>query len=500
MRLLLTIAVALGGCAVPAGSDAPSAGTDSDAHTDPDTGPGTVDGDDDGPTDPDPGTDPDPDPTSPAPCELSAIGEAVHAAVLESNSADSLVPMSQLLTFYNDAGEALVEGPEVFPTLADLIARAEHDVSFATFVWEVGSDPSNALLDGLGRLEARLRAEGTRETPVTVRFLVYANRLMGARGVGEPLVLAVRNLDLDPRYVEVDVATRESWGLGAMHQKVVVIDGEIVHVGGANVEFVHGWEDGLVPWHDSAYIARGEIAHAMLLSFDDMWIEGRTWECDGSVCNTELNRRPARTLRTPIHADGCLPMLALTRRPRGEINNRVDNAQDQGWLAAMGAATEVIKIESPNLNDNAAKDAILDALERGVNVRIVLSLGFNERTESLPGVGGGNAANADELYARATEAIGAAEACRLLQIRWYARDASGPIEGNGAGASHTKYMSVDDQMVIVGSGNMDTVSWNNAGEVNLAVDDAEVTAEWNGRMFDADFARSFASGHCGSAG
>ena len=499
MRLpSLPLLLALAACTAPvtdAGTD-----TETGSATDSDEGDRSRDSDpdptDDGatPTDPDGGTDPDPalDPA----CPLSDLGLAVHTAVLESRAGDSLVPLSDVLTFHNEAGPALIEGPEIFPTLADLIADAQHDVSFATFVWEVGSDPSNVLLEGLSRLEARLRAEGPRETPVTVRILVYANRLMGERGVGEPLALAVRELELDASYVDATVATRGSWALGAMHQKLVVIDGEIVHVGGANVEFVHGWEDGVVPWHDSAYIVRGEIARPLLRSFDDMWYEGSAWHCDGTRCDTERNGWPERTLRTPIDAGSCIPMLALTRRPRGEPNNNVDNPQDQGWLAAMENAREVIQIESPNLNDNAAKDAIIAALTRGVTVRIVLSLGFNETTESLPGVGGGNAANADELYARATEAVGAETACRLLHIRWYAGDDGRAIVGNGEGASHTKYMSVDGQLVIVGSGNMDTVSWNNSGEVNVGVDSAEVTAAWDSRLFTPDFERGVPAHDC----
>lgn len=500
-RRFLLLAPLLVACAVDAGpavgSD-PATGADTDRAWTPDAGASSGHGDGDpaeGDADTGP-TDPPAEPGEPHPCELSHVGAAVYEAAVTAREGDSLLPVEHTVSFWNDADAALVDGPEIFPALADLIAEARHDVDFATFVWEVGSDPSDAILDGLSRLEERLRAEGAPERPVRVRLLVHANILTGPSRVAEPLVRAVDALGLDPLYVDVAVATRDSWGLGAMHQKLVVLDGSVAHVGGANVEHVHGWEEGRVPWHDTAYVVRGEAAHGLLLSFDRMWLQGRTWTCAAGDCASETNEAPERLSEPALRVDSCLPMIALTRRPRGEINNDVDNPQDQGYLAALAAAESVVKIESPNLNDDHAKDAIRDTLRRGVEVRMVLSLGFNERTQSLPGQGGGNAANVDELYAWAVEELGAGEACRLLRVRWYSRDGATAIEGNGEGASHAKYMSVDHRLVIVGSANMDTQTWNHSGEVNVAVDDAATTAAWDDRVFDPDFDRGVATAHC----
>jgi phosphatidylserine/phosphatidylglycerophosphate/cardiolipin synthase-like enzyme len=68
-----------------------------------------------------------------------------------------------------------------------------------------------------------------------------------------------------------------------------------------------------------------------------------------------------------------------------------------------------------------------------------------------------------------------------LQWRWF------PVEGNVPGAHHIKYLSVDEEVVIMGSTNMDTQSINRARETSIAVDDATTTRAWDEKVFLADF-------------
>ena len=43
---------------------------------------------------------------------------------------------------------------------------------------------------------------------------------------------------------------------------------------------------------------------------------------------------------------------------------------------------------------------------------------------------------------------------------------------------------------------MDTQSWNQSGEVNIAIDDAAVNARFDGKIFDPHFATAVPTGHC----
>ena len=82
-------------------------------------------------------------------------------------------------------------------------------------------------------------------------------------------------------------------------------------------------------------------------------------------------------------------MMILGRRADASpFSNRDDNTQDRAFVAAFDGARRRIRVATPNLNDDAAKRALLDAARRGVTVEVVLSEGFNDATDGLPGQGG----------------------------------------------------------------------------------------------------------------
>lgn len=429
-------------------------------------------------------------------CELSEVGQAVLDAAQAATPKNSAIPAKHMLTFGNEPGEILITGREIFPELRALITNAERWVDLATFVWEPGSNGSDELLEGLRSLATRLAAQGRKGDPVRVRILVNAIGLAGMEEkTGTALAGAVGALGLDPALVQVEVATRTLGGLGSMHQKLAIIDNRAVHIGGANIETVHDWKDGAHPWNDSAYTLFGEVATSLARDFDTHWDLGRQWTCDSSGC-TSSRTVPELLPRKATPADSCVPMMTLARWPTERIANKVDSQMDQGYLGAFGAAARTIKIMSPNLNDDAVRAALIDAIGRGVDVQIVLALGFNELTESIPGQGGGNAFNVDLLYTDAATRHGQDAVCQHLAVRWYTDPELGLIEGNGPGASHLKYTSVDGQLTIVGSANMDTQSWNQSGEANVAIDDAAATARHDAEVFDPAFARGQPTGHC----
>ncbi|MBT8493703.1 MAG: phosphatidylserine/phosphatidylglycerophosphate/cardiolipin synthase family protein [Deltaproteobacteria bacterium] len=495
LRLLLPLLALCGACASESGSDEP--------------------------LEPTPRT----EPAAPDECRLSALGSSIATAAAASNPDVSLVPLDQVLSYDNVAGPALIEGEEIFTALGAMIAEAEVDANLAFFDWEVGSDPSDALLDGLLALDERLNDERAankgvwERAPVQVRITVNAPRF-NPQLVAEPLRRAVDAIDLDERLVEVHVGTRPAFTFGVMHEKLAVIDGLHVHIGGANVQGYNDWTHDYPSWWDSAYVLSGSVAQSALHVFESHWAESSVWQCDYNSCEQAPAQPFERTVAEPMD-DACTPMIALNRRPVGEPNNDIDSAQDAGYLAGMNGARSHIHIQTPNLNDDAAKDALLDAMARGVQVRVVLPLGFNDNFAGplIFGQGGTNDENADELYERARQVLADAgkdpeTVCDVLDIRWFSRrQPDGSIlliddrecetlpedacaGGHVHGAAHAKYMSVDDQVVFVGSLNQDTQSWNNAGETNVAIDSVEATERYDSRLFDPAFEIATPTYHC----
>jgi phosphatidylserine/phosphatidylglycerophosphate/cardiolipin synthase-like enzyme len=398
--------------------------------------------------------------------------------------------------------DVLIEGPEIFPKMAELIEHAESEILFQTFVWEGDSVAAKNIVDALGRLQERLRGEArTDRPPVVARFLVDASRFgIPSKKTSDimPIVAeAIEAQKLDPSLVVWEIATFEHTTVGNNHGKTLVVDGREAVVTGANPERVH---DPGEPWHDSGYHVTGDVALALMADFDYAWNRGVLWSCgsnrDGHDCQHDT--RPIRhvPLASYLPEDTCKPILVIGRkRNANPFNNRTDNTQDRAFLAAFRGASSRIRIETPNLNDDAAKKALLDAIGRGVVVELIVGRKFNESAQNVPGQGGGNEENMRKLYEKLRER-GVEKPCDMLRARYYSFDGVEAVVGNGPRASHTKYATIDGAVAIVGSTNMDTQSWNNAHEVDLVVDDAEVVRAWDQQLFEADFARAIPVDGC----
>lgn len=398
------------------------------------------------------------------------------------------VPGDHYATARNAADtDALIDGPQIFPKFRELIAGANYDVVLQTYVWEVGSDPANEILAGLTELARRRAAEAPTAPPVTVRFLIDASTVgFGSSTKTLPqLQASVDALGLDPARVRFELAAFYHIAFGNLHVKTLVVDGRDAIITGANPQAHHNYD---APWRDSGYHLTGDVAVSLLADFDSAWRRGSLWTCGGDeavpfVDCMAVPERPIYTVRRgAVAADTCRTMLVITRQPdQDPTANRTDNTQDQALLAGFAAATTSIHMQTPNLNDDAAKTALLDAVKRGVQVDIVLSRGFNDVSEGLA-QGGDNDMNVRMLY----DDLAAAHvtgACDKLRVRWYSHDGRQPTYGNGYYASHAKYASIDDQVVVVGTANMDTQSWNNSREVNVAVDDRAIATAWDAQLF-----------------
>jgi cardiolipin synthase A/B len=390
----------------------------------------------------------------------------------------------------------LLDGPMIFPAMRQLIANARRDVNLQTYVWEPGSQPAQDILAGLSKLE-QVRKANNATMPVNVRFLFDVSTI----GYGSFLYLIpqaaaeIAALDLDPKYVKIELAGYMHAAMGNLHKKTLVVDSQEAIITGANPQAHH---DYATPWRDSGYQVSGEVASALEDDFDTGWEMSKLWTCGTNEAGTADNCMKANQpiVREPVTVayseDACLPIIVTTRAPDANpFSNRTDNTQDQAFLAAFGAARHHIRIKTPNLNDDAAKNAVIEAVKRGVRVEISLSKGFNDKSESSPGQGGTNEENVAALY----QLLGGRAACDKLQIRWHTHDGVAVV-GNGAFASHAKYVSIDDTIAIVGSANMNTQSWNNSMEVNIVVDDVETTQAWDAGMFNKDFGAGIVVDQC----
>ncbi|KZV94113.1 phospholipase D/nuclease, partial [Exidia glandulosa HHB12029] len=173
-----------------------------------------------------------------------------------------------------------------------------------------------------------------------------------------------------------------------------------------------------------------------------------------------------------------VPMALVNRRPY-PVPGHSDLAtpQNAAWLAAIALAKDHVFIQSPVFSAHPAVEAVLAACRRGVHVTLYVDDGFNDFAEGVvPFQGGTNDAVRDEMY----DELKKTGHEQFLEYAWYtAKDQSAPLgfDSNQRNC-HVKFLAVDGQVAVMGSGNMDTQSWYHSQEVNVMVDSPSLVAEW----------------------
>ena len=191
-------------------------------------------------------------------------------------------------------------------------------------------------------------------------------------------------------------------------------------VGGAQKEVLQAQADpsdkpnGL-GWFQTAMVLEGDNAFAVRSEMAEAW-----QHADG-----DRNVAPSPAVQ-PV-SDACTRIVPLGRHAEA----KEEASADKGYAALFRAATQEVHAITPNLNDDRARQGLADATA-DAEVFLVLSKGFNDTTESIPGQGGTNASNAKKLAEMAKDK------CKL-HIRWFAQDDGTVIDGNGVGASHPKW-------------------------------------------------------------
>lgn len=421
---------------------------------------------------------------------LSPMAQKVHDAITASSVLENS-PTKLIKTGCNSLDTVMVDGPAIFSALRDKIATAEHEVNIAFFAWEESSDAARLIGDGLKQAgDARGRSSG----PLLVRILISdSEHALSGRTINH-IYDSSKSWNLDPSKVRLQMATYPYVGLGAFHSKFVVIDDKALFVTGANPQGHHDAPKApfnLPPWHDTGYIFSGPVSIAALDAFDAAWANhARNWTCRPRNlrrdCDDTRHANPSRgwIAAGPPHT-GTLALLTVGRNAKELPNTSIQNPQDRAWLTLMSEAQTSINIETPNINDEHFQDAVIAAARRGVTVRLMTSKRFNDVQYNGPGE------KNLEIVGRLRKRMWSTGSTSApLHICWYSRDGEDPVVGNHPGANHTKFMSVDGQIAIVGSGNMDFPSWKNSNEFNILIDSAAEVSRIEKAFFNSDWSKA----------
>ena len=467
-------------------------------------------------------------------CELTPLAKTIHDAVDTfvtkrkmrkkkkgwfTGDQTRFLRQDLITTKRNAVGPAMMDSPGIFSALGRIIEEADYEFDLLTFFMEHDSDPYKEILNAFKKRLSLIYS--TRPLPGKVfRIRIFANAISPlnikgsertiAKKLITPYMNLLKELNLDPEVVQIEVATHVHGARGAIHDKLGIVDGSYLHIGGANIQNKNNYDN---PERDSGYILKGDIATQAMESFDTLWRKRRSYckvtrengkylaVCElqkgNVVIDRDKNILKPQYEKLGLGDKGCIPMTILSKRKKGFLDKQsIINSYSQGLLAGMGAAKSHLKMTSPNLNSPHILTEILKGI-KDRNIRYDILLPYKRNLSQVNNIRG---FGSNELSLQRLRACSMRnnhgifdnpEKRELLNPRWWVKVGDEKRDsGNGPGCYHIKYSSIDDQVAIIGSGNLDGQAMYHSSETSIVVNDPVIVETWDNFIFTPEYERA----------
>ncbi len=216
------------------------------------------------------------------------------------------------------------------------------------------------------------------------------------------------------------------------HRKIVVADGRLAWSGGRNFTFSSFFKD-----RDVSYIVAGPLACQMEKDFEYYW--------------REQGGCPAEPLPPP-------PLPQQNVMARLVESSSTDFALAEAVYHAVDSARHHIYMENPYLTDNRMHLKLERARQRGVDVRLVMTISDESET-----IDSSNKVTINRMIQGG------------IQVYLY------------PSMTHAKITAVDGVWAYVGTGNFDRLSLRHNHEAGLAIGYGPIIQELEERVFQVDF-------------
>jgi len=310
----------------------------------------------------------------------------------------------------NNTATTFTYGEHVFADMLDSIASAKHRVLFETFIWKgdaVGKQFKQALIDAADRgVEVYVIYDGFANLVVSPRFQRFPPTIR----VWRYPVFSVGMLWLSFRR------------FGRDHRKILVVDGEIGYVGGYNIGKTYA-----TSWRDTHIKIEGASVWDLDNAFVDFWNL-----CHGSA--GRITEHGSASWDSHIRAHRNVPRQ-LTFPIRGMYLEAIDRAKHHVYIT-----------QAYFIPDRDILRALLDAADRGVNVKILVPKVSNHVVADWMARG---------FYSTLLEG-----GVKILRYQ----DAM----------VHAKTATIDGKWSTIGTANIDRISLTGNYEINLEILDDDV--------------------------
>jgi cardiolipin synthase len=313
-----------------------------------------------------------------------------------------------------NAVSALRNGIRIFPAMLDAIGAASHTVDLLSYVYWTGW-PAQAFADALSeRAEAGVR----------VRVLIDA---VGGAKMDRALVARMRDAGAQVEFFRVPFKHSPFKYNHRTHRKVLVVDGAVGFTGGVGI--AREWEGdarGPDEWRDTQVEIRGPAVACLAAAFVQNWSEATRHTDDPDDVYPVL----------PVVGDAVVQIV------RGTATLGWDDIQT-AWYGLLSAATERLTLQTAYFApDSAFREILCEAAGRGVSVEVLLPGPYYDKVVS-----------------------------RLESERHYAEllDAGLRLWRFQPTMLHTKVLTVDERIAMIGSSNLNQRSLEHDEEVTAIV-------------------------------
>ncbi|KAF2196730.1 phospholipase D/nuclease [Delitschia confertaspora ATCC 74209] len=406
-------------------------------------------------------------------------------------------------------------GSSIYQSLSPLLTYTNHELIIVTCFW--AHSPSLATLNTALRALSTKALSRPNQRKIRVRIclsslslwqkLLHTQHIAGqtyppptwAPKLGLPTPEELSGLDLQVKSIFL-------WPFSVMHPKFLIIDRKMVALPSANVS----WEY----WFEGCVTMSGAVVENFVQFYSEFWEKGS--ESRGVVPYSEneglmeggvediLSQSTDHTLSfkkckgmedvktfflpSPHHRNpGFQPFASASNMyvPATPLNTFT--------LSLFAAAEKSIRIQTPNITSPPVLSALLKALERGVDVNIFTS----EKLMVLEqlGTSGTTTKRCMNMLIKRYKALRSSHArtqgrdgdeeAQLplpttpignLQISFFTPLTPTP-SATSPQQSHLKMTVVDDEVLILGSGNLDRASWYTSQELGVAFVDKGMCRE-----------------------
>jgi phosphatidylserine/phosphatidylglycerophosphate/cardiolipin synthase-like enzyme len=392
-------------------------------------------------------------------------------------------------------------GSAIYDSLIPKLESTNHELILVTCFWarSASLETLNQILRNLSNKAVRRGTEKIR-----IRLCFSSSSLFqklfhkqAVTGQTYPPSAWVKKLGLpDPSELNgLDIRIKSIFILpfSVMHPKFMIIDRKSVILPSCNIS----WEE----WFEGAVTLTGPVVEQFLKFYNNFWERRQESPALRNADNThtelaiDVDRAQKSLLKSIVQLSASnIPTVFLPsphrRNPAFQFFASSDNVLapptplNTFILTLFAKAERTIRIQTPNVTAAPVLSALLKALRRGINVQILTS----ERLMILEQIVTAGTTtsrcvkklikryqqlitSSSQLQSGDEEAVLASTKPGRLQISYF-EPINGPRKrGQEAGEpqqSHLKITIVDDEVLVLGSGNLDRASWFTSQELGVA--------------------------------